>query len=83
MAVQLSSESAAARELLALSEAINQAVGDAISGILLVEAALRRRQWGLAEWAHLYTDLPSRQTKVRSEAAGSSRQRQWKGGGGI
>lgn len=50
--------------MLALSELINQAVGDAISGILLVEAALRRRQWGLAEWAALYTDLPSRQTKV-------------------
>jgi hypothetical protein len=62
--LQLSGESAAARELLALSEVINQAVGDAISGILLVEAALRRRQWGLAEWAALYTDLPSRQTKV-------------------
>jgi hypothetical protein len=63
--IQLSGESAAARELLALSEVINQAVGDAISGILLVEAALRRRQWGLPEWATLYTDLPSRQAKVR------------------
>jgi phosphoacetylglucosamine mutase len=43
---------------------INQAVGDAISGILMVEAALRRKQWGLDEWAALYTDLPSRQLKV-------------------
>lgn len=62
--VQLSSENLAARELLCLSKVINQAVGDAISGILLVEAALRRRQWGMMDWAALYTDLPSRQSKV-------------------
>ena len=43
-----------------------QAVGDAISGILLVEAALRRRSWGLADWAALYDDLPSRQLQVIS-----------------
>ena len=30
----------------------------------MVEAALRRRQWGLQQWASLYEDLPSRQTKV-------------------
>lgn len=41
-----------------------QAVGDALSGVLMVEAALRRRQWDLQEWGHLYQDLPSRQTKV-------------------
>ena len=41
-----------------------QAVGDALSGVLLVEAGLRRRQWGLGQWAGLYQDLPSRQTKV-------------------
>lgn len=63
--LQLAEGSQAARELLALSLLINQAVGDAISGILLVEAALRRRGWGLADWAALYTDLPSRQLKVR------------------
>lgn len=56
----------AAKDLLALVDMINQAVGDALSGILLVEAALRRRGWGLTEWADLYTDLPSRQLKVRS-----------------
>ena len=43
---------------------INQAVGDALSGILLVEAALRRKGWGLDRWAALYADLPSRQLKV-------------------
>lgn len=31
----------AARQLLAVSRAVNQTVGDALSGILLVEAALR------------------------------------------
>ena len=41
-----------------------QAVGDALSGVLMVEAGLRRRQWGLRQWAELYQDLPSRQTKV-------------------
>lgn len=50
---------------MAFARLINQAVGDAISGILLVESALRRRAWGLAEWAALYADLPSRQLKVR------------------
>jgi phosphoacetylglucosamine mutase len=44
---------------------VNQAVGDALSGILLVEAALRRKGWGLPQWAALYADLPSRQLKVR------------------
>lgn len=61
---QLAGESRAAADLLALSLVINQAVGDALSGILLVEAALRRKAWGLPDWAALYTDLPSRQLKV-------------------
>jgi len=43
---------------------VNQAVGDAISGILLVELALRRQQWSLREWAALYKDLPSCMLKV-------------------
>ena len=29
-----------------------------------MEVALRRRQWGLRQWAALYQDLPSRQMKV-------------------
>ncbi len=41
-----------------------QAVGDALSGLLLVEYALCRLGWGLAQWTDLYTDLPSRQLKV-------------------
>lgn len=56
----------AAAQLLALSRLINQAVGDAISGVLLVEVALRLLGDGdgMAWWAGLYEDLPSRQTKV-------------------
>lgn len=38
---QVQASSSAARELLLLSRAINQTVGDAISGVLLVEAVLR------------------------------------------
>lgn len=62
--LQLGDKSEAAKDLLALVDMINQAVGDALSGVLLVEAALSRRQWGLNEWATLYDDLPSRQMKV-------------------
>ena len=57
--------SSAAEELLALNGVINAAVGDAISGILMVESALRRKQWSLEQWEQLYADLPSRQMKVR------------------
>ena len=62
--LQLGDSQEAAKDLLALLGMVNQAVGDALSGILLVEAALRRRQWGLNDWAQLYTDLPSRQLKA-------------------
>ena len=62
--LQLGNSQEAAKDLLALLGMVNQAVGDALSGILMVEAALRRRQWGLNDWAQLYTDLPSRQLKA-------------------
>ena len=64
--LQMEDSHEAARDLLALVDMINQAVGDALSGILLVEAALRRRKWGLSDWTSLYADLPSRQSKVSS-----------------
>lgn len=54
----------ALRELKAMTEAINPAVGDALSGILVVEAVLLAKGWGLAEWGNMYADLPSRQVKV-------------------
>lgn len=62
--LQMGDSHEAAKHLLALVDMVNQAVGDALSGILLVEAALRRRSWGLSDWAKLYADLPSRQLKV-------------------
>ena len=57
-------ESKAAQELIALNGVINAAVGDAISGILLVEVALKWRQWNLKQWSDMYSDLPSQQRKV-------------------
>eukprot|EP00798_Chlamydomonas_sp_ICE-L_P009793 gene9793-7682_t len=60
-----SASSSSASELLLLSQAINQTVGDGLSGILMVEAILRRKQWTVQEWASLYTDLPSRMTKLQ------------------
>ena len=50
--------------LVAVSNLINQAVGDAISGLLLVEVVLRHMGWSVQKWNELYKDLPSRQVKV-------------------
>uniref|UniRef100_A0A0E0LI64 Phosphoacetylglucosamine mutase n=1 Tax=Oryza punctata TaxID=4537 RepID=A0A0E0LI64_ORYPU len=55
----------AAMRLLATSRLINQAVGDALSGMLLVEAVLQYKGWSFQNWCDLYTDLPSRQLKVK------------------
>lgn len=55
----------AALRLLAVSNLINQAVGDALSGLLLVEAILQHMGWSIQKWNNLYQDLPSRQLKVR------------------
>lgn len=41
-----------------------QAVGDALSGVLLVEGALQLAGLDMASWAGLYQDLPSRMLKV-------------------
>ncbi|ORY95454.1 hypothetical protein BCR43DRAFT_505956 [Syncephalastrum racemosum] len=51
-------------QLQALTELINQTVGDAISDMLLVEAILTNRQWSSEEWDQAYTDLPNRLVKV-------------------
>ncbi|KAI3832487.1 hypothetical protein MKW92_043301 [Papaver armeniacum] len=53
------------KRLLAVSELINQAVGDALSGVLLVEVILRHMGWSIQKWNELYQDLPSRQLKVK------------------
>eukprot|EP00158_Paraphelidium_tribonemae_P004815 Partr_v1_DN26980_c2_g1_i1_m7345 putative Phosphoacetylglucosamine mutase len=49
-----------------LPKLVNQAVGDALSDMLMVEAILAWKGWSLGDWARLlYTDLPNRQLKVK------------------
>eukprot|EP00262_Sarcandra_glabra_P018829 TRINITY_DN68_c1_g1_i4.p1 TRINITY_DN68_c1_g1~~TRINITY_DN68_c1_g1_i4.p1 ORF type:complete len:139 (-),score=22.40 TRINITY_DN68_c1_g1_i4:75-491(-) len=55
----------AALRLLAVSKLINQAVGDALSGLLLIEAILQYVGWSIDRWSDLYQDLPSKQLKVK------------------
>lgn len=58
----------AATAVTAMASLANQAVGDGIADLLLVLAALRRRQWTVRQWASpraLYADLPSVNAVVR------------------
>ncbi|PQQ13041.1 phosphoacetylglucosamine mutase isoform X1 [Prunus yedoensis var. nudiflora] len=55
----------AALRLLAVSELINQAAGDALSGVFFVEAILKHMGWSIERWNEIYEDLPSRQLKVK------------------
>lgn len=48
-----SSEKEALDRILNLPNLINQAIGDALSDILLVEAVLRQKGWSLKEWVLL------------------------------
>ncbi len=50
--------------LSACLQVINQAVGDAISDMLFVLAALEILEIDLYQWIGLYTDLPSKQVKI-------------------
>jgi phosphoacetylglucosamine mutase len=50
--------------LKAITNLINQAVGDAISDMLLVETILAHKSWGPKEWDSTYTDLPNRLVRV-------------------
>jgi phosphoacetylglucosamine mutase len=54
----------ALNNLLALTDLINQTVGDALSDMLLVEVVLAHKSYGGEEWDSLYTDLPNRLVKV-------------------
>lgn len=54
----------ALESLNGLTDLINQAVGDALSDMLLVEAILAHKNWGPKEWLATYTDLPSRLVRV-------------------
>jgi len=58
-------ETTAALLGLALAKASNQAVGDALSGLLLVDAALRHLRWDFEAWEGMYSDLPSQQRTIR------------------
>ena len=55
----------ALERLLAVAQLYNQAVGDAICDALFVEACLTVKGWSVTDWDMLYSDLPSRQTKVK------------------
>lgn len=59
-----STQDFARRRLLASSVLINQAVGDALSDLLFAEAVLTLKGWSLPDWDALYSDLPSRQSKL-------------------
>jgi Phosphomannomutase len=53
------------QRLRVLPRLINQAVGDALSDLFLVDAILYLKGWSLPTWNGLYKDMPSRQGKVR------------------
>jgi len=53
------------QRLRVLPRLINQAVGDALCDLLLVDAILFLNGWTLQTWNSLYNDIPSRQCKVR------------------
>ncbi len=53
------------QRLRVLPRLINQAVGDALSDLFLVDAILYLKGWKLQTWNGLYTDMPSRQCKVK------------------
>jgi phosphoacetylglucosamine mutase len=55
----------ALRRLRLLPALVNQSVGDAMSDMLLVDAILYLRGWDLNTWAQLYSDMPSKQAKVK------------------
>ncbi|CAI2177642.1 16360_t:CDS:2, partial [Funneliformis geosporum] len=61
---QTAEQENAIEKLRALTELINQTVGDALSDLLLVDAILTNRQWTLKQWDQAYTDLPNRLVKV-------------------
>lgn len=57
-------QKAAIDSLLALSDLINQTVGDALSDLLLVLAILTIKDLSPSDWDSSYTDLPNRLSKV-------------------
>jgi phosphoacetylglucosamine mutase len=54
----------------ALVDLINQAVGDALSDMLMVEVILAHKGWGMKEWLNTYVDLPNRLVRVEVKDRG-------------
>ncbi|KAG5921992.1 hypothetical protein E4U42_005631 [Claviceps africana] len=50
--------------LVAVSDLINQAVGDAFSDLLMVEVVLAHKVWTIKDWNETYKDLPNRLVRV-------------------
>lgn len=61
---QSPAQSEALNTLRALTQLINQTVGDAISDMLLVEVILAHKGWTPQEWDLTYKDLPNRLVRV-------------------
>jgi phosphoacetylglucosamine mutase len=61
---QTPAQATALNTLRALLDLINQAVGDALSDLLLVEVILAHKGWSMTEWLRTYVDLPNRLVRV-------------------
>ena len=61
---QSPAQASALDTLRALTDLINQTVGDALSDLLLVEVILAHKAWGPKEWHLTYTDLPNRLGRI-------------------
>lgn len=57
-------QKSAIERLINLIDVINEAVGDAISDMLLIETILHAKGWNVTDWEATYTDLPNRLLKV-------------------
>ncbi|PVV03080.1 hypothetical protein BB560_002445 [Smittium megazygosporum] len=55
----------ALEKLLSFHDVINEAIGDAMSGLLLVQAILLSRKWNLEYWDQMYNDMPNKLLKVK------------------
>ncbi|XP_065071481.1 phosphoacetylglucosamine mutase-like [Rhopilema esculentum] len=58
-------EQKAAQCLSHFIDLTNQAIGDAISDMLIVECILNEKKWTCADWSKCYSDLPNKQSKVQ------------------
>lgn len=67
---QTPAQAAALNTLKALLDLINQAVGDALSDLLLVEVILAHKGWTMTEWLRTYVDLPNRLVRVEVKDRG-------------